>query len=115
MNVGLLRSLVAAGQQDDQQRLALHEINAVTRPVIYPQLRNAPSDRSHISRIADGQAIDPRLYSHSHLSVSEALEPVYEGFGLPNFNQRLSLVRDNMSIGSRHPITFAARNSASVA
>ncbi len=87
-DVGLLRTFIATGQQDDQRRSSPDEIEPVARPVIDSQLENTASDGSHVSRIAKAKAVDPHLNSRSCLSISQVPEPGREGFGLPNFDQR---------------------------
>jgi len=56
--VALLRFLVPAAQQNDQDRTTQDEVSAISWSVIDPQLRNACPDRSHIARLPGLQTQD---------------------------------------------------------
>jgi hypothetical protein len=63
--VPALRTLVPASQQNDDLRPAPLEINAVSRPMVDPQLADAITDRSGIAawpyaRRSSREAIRPR-------------------------------------------------------
>jgi hypothetical protein len=53
LDIAILRSLVAAAEQNDDKLAATDEINAVSRAVIDSHLRYAASDRLHVAWIAE--------------------------------------------------------------
>ena len=60
LDIGVLGSLVAAAQHDDQHSAALHEVEPVARAVIDPRFRNAFANRLHIAEIAQFEPAEAR-------------------------------------------------------
>lgn len=82
-----MRSLVAAGEKDNEGASALNEVHAIAWPAIYPHLRYATADRPHIAWIADLQTVNARLNAPLGTTVAQAGKPTREDFRLANFDQ----------------------------
>jgi hypothetical protein len=82
----LLSPLVAAARQHDQHGAALNEVHPVSRSTIDAKLRYAVTNRA---RVTD----EPALQPHNPLSdtlgsatVFQAIKPLAEFNGLPDFD-----------------------------
>ncbi len=78
-NVGLLFSLVATSQQQNQPLSSLGVIHAIAWPVVYAQFPNSILKRFAVSKIAGGHTLHPHQYTGSRLSVCQPGKPLNEG------------------------------------
>ena len=91
LDIGILSPLVSTAAEQHADVPALRVVDAVSRSVVDPHLRDARTDRPHVTRITERQPpdadIDPRLC----LAVAKAYEPRLEGFGLEDFEHPASV------------------------
>ena len=55
------------------------EVDAVSRPPIYPELHHAFADRLGVAEGAGGYSREPRLDPRARLPVLQTLQPVHKG------------------------------------
>ena len=72
LDVPALRGLVAAAQQDDEDRTALEIIHAIARPVVDPKLGEAVADRLGIAGMPHRQPVQARGNAGNGPSVAQA-------------------------------------------
>jgi hypothetical protein len=85
-NVPLLGRLVAAAEQDDQDRAALDEVDAIARPVVDPQFPDA-GEELDVSEEAGLKANDTLGNALCGAAVGQASQPRLEFKRLANFYQ----------------------------
>jgi len=86
-DVRRLGSFVPTGQKDDQLAPSRLKIDPVTRTIVDPQFRDTFTNRTNVSSVSRGEALDPRLNPRPCAHVPPAVEPLGEVTGLPDFNQ----------------------------
>src|SRR5262245_35609550 len=88
-NVPVLRSLVAAAEEDDQLLPATGEVEAITGAEVDLQFGNASADRAGVAEQAGFDAGDADPDDRLGLAVLEAAEPLRELRGLLRFHTSL--------------------------
>ena len=83
-DVGVLRPLVATGEQDNQGASTLDKVDPVAGSPVDPQFPHALAHETRVTRVAERQAPDARVDPCTCLSVSEGAEPTREFVGLAN-------------------------------
>jgi hypothetical protein len=87
LNVGELSALIPATQKNKDQFVDLNEIDAISRPVVDPQLRHTRANRLHVARIASGEALDANMDPRSRPEIPKSGEPGRELRRLPKLNR----------------------------
>jgi hypothetical protein len=62
LDIGSLRRLVSANQEQDGLRTIVSKIDPISRTVMYPQFENALACRFAIAGIAQRQTVDSGVY-----------------------------------------------------
>jgi len=75
-NVAVLRTLVAAAEQNDDDIAASDEIDAITRSVIDAHLANAPADRSDVAEVAEREPANSQIDPTDGPSIAEFGNPL---------------------------------------
>ena len=75
LDVPILAALVATADQDDNRTALLHEVDAVTWPVVYPQLADPPAYVSNVTRIAQSHPPYPQVYARPSAPVTQPGKP----------------------------------------
>jgi len=81
LDIRSLRSLVTAAKQHDQKLPAPNEIDTVSRPMIDPQLADATTDGTSITRMPESQAIN----THGNHRLATNIRESRKGLSLLNF------------------------------
>jgi hypothetical protein len=88
LDVGRLRALVTAGQQNHYFAPVSFQIHAVTGSKIDPQFEDALANRLDIPGVTCGEALDPDLIPRPRTNIAKPIKPLGERLGLA----KLSLV-----------------------
>ncbi|MDP9838792.1 hypothetical protein J2T09_003564 [Neorhizobium huautlense] len=83
-NIPFLRALVAAAQEDINDRTLPNEINAIAGTVIYPQFIDTVADGFDIARIVCCEAPDAFSDAGFRPLITETVKPIREFQRFPN-------------------------------
>jgi hypothetical protein len=86
-DVLILRALVAADEQEDDQLSQPQKIYPVAWAVVDSKLRHAIANGFEISRIAKRKPPDAHIYPRNRIAVSEICNPVGESLCLAYLRQ----------------------------
>jgi len=82
LDVGRLRALVTAGQQNHHFAPVSCELHPVTGSIIDPQFGDALANRLDIPGVTGGEALDPDLNPCPRTNVAQLVKPLGESLGL---------------------------------
>jgi hypothetical protein len=85
-DVLLLGFLVSAAEKHDEKRTALHEVDAITGPVLNAKFADAFTDGLHVTRIAKGETTDASGDSGFGVRIAESCQPAREGLRFAEFD-----------------------------
>jgi hypothetical protein len=90
-NVVLLRLLVAAAQQQDENTPALHVVHPIPGTDINTQFGDAFANRFHVAGVSVSQAANPDLNPRTRSKITEAVNPSCKFRGLLQFDHPLTV------------------------
>jgi hypothetical protein len=82
LDVGRLRALDTACQQNHYFAPVSFEIHALTGSIVDPQFGDALANRFDIPGVPCGEALDPDLNPCPRTNVAQPVKPLGEGLGL---------------------------------
>ena len=94
-DVCLLGLFGSCGEQEEQPLSLLHQIDAITGPVIDSQLAHALADRLDVAQVAKRKAADSNLNAGSGLFVAKFAKPTGEKVSLANLDHALTIIHSH--------------------